>query len=391
MSKGYYWFLIIFLGILTAFGPFVTDMCLPTLPAMADVFKTTASAVQMGLTTSMLGLAIGQLIFGPLSDKYGRKKVLLYALFLFAFSTVACIFSTTIEMLNIGRFVQGLGAAGGIVLSRSISTDSFTGRELAKAFVIIGAVNGVAPVSAPVIGGLVATSIGWKGIFWVLFGLGVILLTMCSVYNETLPVEKRSRGSLLSLMSSFPKLLRIKYYVIYVLISGFANGILFAYISSASFIIQNHYHYSELFFSIIFGINAVGIGVGSALTLKFKNMINAAFSGACGCTALSLLQFVNYYAFGGNFYVFETMIFFTVLCLGFILSSSTTLAMEEGRAYTGSASALFGAVGFTFGALVSPLVGLGNIMTSTFATLTVTSLVALFLSFVASRRHLQHN
>lgn len=154
----------------------------------------------------------------------------------------------------------------------------------------------------------------------------------------------------------------------------------------ASFIIQNHYGYSELFFSIVFGINAVGIGVGSALTLKFKKMINAALFGACGCTALSLLQFVNYFAFGGGFYIFETLIFFTVLCLGFILSSSTTLAMEEGRSYTGAASALFGAVGFTFGALVSPLVGIGNIMTSTFTTLTVTALVALVLSLVARRR-----
>lgn len=385
MTKKYYIFLILFLGLLTAFGPFVTDMCLPTLPSMATIFHTSASAVQMGLTTSMLGLAIGQLIFGPLSDKYGRKSVLFSALLLFAFSTVACIFSPTIEFLNTCRFVQGLGAAGGIVLSRSISTDSFTGRDLAKALVIISAVNGVAPVSAPVIGGLVAESVGWKGIFWILFAIGIILMLMCMRFDETLQKEKRSKGSLLSLMSAFPKLLHIKYFVIYVLAFGFANGILFGYISSASFIIQNHFGYSELFFSIVFGVNAVGIGVGSALTLKFKKLINAALFGAAGCTLLTLAQLINEGLFGTNFYVFEGLTFMMVLCLGFILTSTTTLAMEEGRSYVGASSALFGAVGFTFGGMVSPIVGLGNILTSTFLTLTVVSAATLFFIIVAKR------
>lgn len=386
MTKKYYNFLILFLGLLTAFGPFVTDMCLPTLPSMATIFNTSVSAVQMGLTTSMLGLAIGQLIFGPLSDKYGRKSVLFSALLLFAVSTVACIFSPTIEFLNTCRFIQGLGAAGGIVLSRSISTDSFTGRDLAKALVIISAVNGVAPVSAPVIGGLVAESVGWKGIFWILLGIGIILLLMCMWFEETLQKGKRSTGSLLSLMSSFPKLLHIKYFVIYVLAFGFANGILFGYISSASFIIQNHFGYSELFFSIVFGVNAVGIGVGSALTLKFKKIINAALFGATGCTMLTLAQLINEGIFGTNFYVFEGLTFLMVLCLGFILTSTTTLAMEEGRSYVGASSALFGAVGFAFGGLVSPIVGLGNILTSTFVTLTVVSASTLFFLILAKRK-----
>ena len=386
MSKTYYIFLIIFLGLLTAFGPFVTDMCLPTLPSMAEIFNTTASAVQMGLTASMLGLAIGQLIFGPLSDKYGRKSVLFAALVLFAVSTVACIYSPNIELLNTCRFLQGLGAAGGIVLSRSISTDSFAGRELAKALVIISAVNGIAPVSAPVIGGLVAESVGWKGIFWILLAIGIVLLLMCGRFNETLEPEKRSKGSLLSLMSSFPKLFRIKYYVIYVLLFGFANGILFGYISSASFIIQSHFGYSEIFFAIVFGVNAAGIGVGSALTLKFKKMINAVIFGAAGCSVVTLALLINEVTLGTNFYVFEGLVFLMVLCLGFELTSSTTLAMEEGRRYTGASSALFGAIGFVFGGFVSPLVGIGNILTSTFLTLTICSLATLFFALVAKRK-----
>ncbi len=182
-SKSYYLFLMVFLGMLSAFGPFVTDMYLPTLPSMADVFHTTPSLVQMGLATSMLGLAVGQVFFGPLSDKYGRKAVLVSAMILFAISTIAAIYSPTIEFFNTCRFLQGLGGSGGIVLSRSVATDCYSGRDLAKTLAIIGAVNGIAPVTAPVIGGLVSGAVGWKGIFWILFGLGAVILLMCLIFR----------------------------------------------------------------------------------------------------------------------------------------------------------------------------------------------------------------
>lgn len=153
-SRKYIVFLIVFLGMLSAFGPFVTDMYLPTLPSMAEIFNTTPSMVQLGLATSMLGLAVGQIFFGPLSDKYGRRPILVSAMILFSISTIISIYSPTIEFFNVCRFVQGLGGAGGIVLSRSISTDCYSGRELAKTLAIIGAVNGIAPVTAPVVGGI---------------------------------------------------------------------------------------------------------------------------------------------------------------------------------------------------------------------------------------------
>ena len=137
-------FILIFLGMLSAFGPFVMDMYLPTLPAMSDYFHTTSSMVQLGLTSSMVGLAIGQLIFGPLSDKYGRQRPLIIALFLFLFSTVGCIFSQNIMQFVVLRFVQGVAGAGGVVLSRSIATDKYSARELATMLAIIGAINGIA-------------------------------------------------------------------------------------------------------------------------------------------------------------------------------------------------------------------------------------------------------
>ena len=384
-SKGYYVFLMVFLGMLSAFGPFVTDMYLPTLPSMADIFRTTPSLVQMGLATSMLGLAVGQIFFGPLSDKYGRRCILMAAMVLFAVSTVVAIYSPSIEFFNVCRFVQGLGGAGGIVLSRSISTDCYSGRELAKTLAVIGAVNGIAPVTAPVVGGLVSEAVGWQGIFWILFGIGAVLLAMCLVFDESLPKERRHRGSVASLMFVFPKLARLGYFRIYVLMFAFANGVLFAYISSASFIIQNYFGFSELVFAVIFGANAVGIGVGSALSLKFGRMSRAAVFGAAGISTVSVLQLVCYAVFD-KFLIFEILTFVMLVFLGYIFTAATTLAMDEGREYVGAASAIFGATGFLFGGIVSPLVGIGNIMSTTLIIITVCSLSALVFALIAQRR-----
>lgn len=176
-------FLLILLGMLTAFGPFVTDMYLPSLPSMGDYFSTTSSMVQLGLTTSMIGLAVGQVFFGPLSDRYGRRLPLLVAMWLFIISTLLCLFSQSIEQFVAFRLLQGIAGAGGIVISRSVATDKFSGRELAKMLAVIGAINGVAPVAAPIVGGLLTDLIGWQGIFGILFGLGILLLAGCCHFS----------------------------------------------------------------------------------------------------------------------------------------------------------------------------------------------------------------
>ena len=180
-------FLLTLLGMLTAFGPFVTDMYLPSLPSMGEYFKTTPSLVQLGLTASMIGLTAGQIFFGPLSDKYGRRSPLLAAMYLFIISTIGCIFAPTIEIFAILRLLQGIVGAGGIVISRSVATDMFTGKELAKTLAIIGAINGVAPI----IGGGLTEGIDWKGIFWVLLALGIILLLGCRLIRQIPPTGKQ--------------------------------------------------------------------------------------------------------------------------------------------------------------------------------------------------------
>ena len=180
-------FLLVLLGMLSAFGPFVTDMYLPSLPAMGDYFDTTSSMVQLGLTTSMVGLAMGQVFFGPLSDRYGRRMPLLVAMWLFLVSTVFCLFAQDIQQFVVFRLVQGVAGAGGIVISRSVATDKYSGKDLAKMLAVIGAINGVAPVVAPIIGGVFTEAIGWQGIFGILLVLGMVLLVGCYRFRESLP------------------------------------------------------------------------------------------------------------------------------------------------------------------------------------------------------------
>ena len=210
-------FLYLLLGSLTAFGPLVTDMYLPALPAMTECFHTSMPMVQLGLTFSMIGLAAGQLLFGPLSDKYGRRPLLLVSMTVFILSTIGCIFSPTIHWFVALRLLQGIGASGGIVISRSVAADKFSGRELAKAMAIIGAINGIAPVAAPVAGGFFTDIIGWQGIFIILLCIGFILLAAEVAYRETLPAARRSDEGLKRLALNFGKVLGNKKFLFYVL------------------------------------------------------------------------------------------------------------------------------------------------------------------------------
>lgn len=384
-GKKYLVYLYLLLGALAAFPPLVTDMYLPALPIMTKEFDTTPSAVQMSLAACILGLAAGQLIFGPLSDKWGRKPLLKSALILFILATVASIFSPTIDVLNICRFFQGLGGAGGVVLSRSVATDCYSGRELAKTLAVIGAINGIAPVTAPVIGGLFSEAIGWKGIFCILLAIGLLLYIVSIPFRESHQPEKRYTGSMSKLFTQAGELLGNAAYIRYVLIFGMANAVLFGYISSASFILQNDFGLSELMFGILFGINSMAIGCGSMLSLKLKQIANASHIGCAGMLACSMLQLCNY-NLGFGFMGYEILVFLMLFAVGMVFTSSTTLAMTEGKAMIGWASAIVGATGFLFGGIVTPLVGLGSIQLSTYTVMTVCSFIAMSLSYMVYKR-----
>lgn len=357
-------FLLVLLGMLTAFGPFVTDMYLPALPAMSDYFGAASSMVQLGLTASMIGLAAGQLLFGPLSDKYGRRRPLIAAMWLYLFSTLLCIFAGSIREFIALRFVQGMAASGGIVIARSVAADKFSGAELARTLALIGAINGVAPVAAPIAGGVLTDIIGWQGIFGILFGLGCLLLVGCFRFGETLPPARRSDAGWRNLLHNFRTVLRNRRYRCYILQLGFAQGVLFGYIASSPFIMQEHYGFSALLFSICFAVNAVAIGSAAALSTRFRTPQRSTF---VGCTGMVLFAGAEAAALacGCNFWIYETLLIALLFSMGLTFTSSTTLAMECTREHAGISSALLGAVCFAFGGIVSPLVGLGDILVST--------------------------
>lgn len=370
---------------LTAFGPFVTDMYLPSLPSMGEYFSTSSSMIQLGLTTSMIGLAVGQIFFGPLSDRYGRRLPLLSGMWLFIVSTLLCLFSQTIEQFVAFRLLQGIAGAGGIVISRSVATDKYSGHELAKMLAVIGAINGVAPVAAPIVGGMLTDAIGWKGIFWVLFVLGLVLLACCMRFRESLPVEKRSAEKWSDTFRSFGVVLRDKRYVCYVLQMAFAQGVLFANIASSPFIIQQHYGFSAFTFSLFFGINALAIGVAAALSVKFRRQESSTLAGCCGMVVAAVLQCWALMS-DCSFWVYEGLMLVLLSSMGMTFTSSTALAMESQRENSGTASALLGALCFAAGGIVSPLVGLGNILSSTGVAFLVCACCSLLCMLVALGR-----
>lgn len=357
-------FIFTFLGMLTAFGPFVTDMYLPGLPIMTKEFATSVSMVQMGLTFSMLGLAFGQLVFGPLSDKIGRRRPLIFSMWLFIFSTTACIFAPNIQIFVLLRFLQGIAASGGIVIARSIATDKFKSRNLAKALAIVGAINGIAPIAAPVVGGSVLGFIGWRGIFVILLIIGCILLFFCFQFKESLSLQRRSREPLSQTLLLFKTVMQNKKYLFYTLEVSFALAILFAYIAASPFIIQNHYGYSPFAFSLFFAANAVAIGLGSGVSVKFVSQQLCLKVSCLGMSLCSLALLITLSA-DASIVIFEGLLFTLCFMMGLSFTVATALAMDSARANAGTASAILGALGFLFGSIVSPLVGLGNILLST--------------------------
>lgn len=378
-------FILVFLGVLTAFGPFVTDMYLPTLPAMTEYFNTTSSQVQLGLTASMIGLAAGQLFFGPLSDKYGRRLPLIIAMLLFLLATIGCLISSIIMQFVGWRVVQGVAGAGGIVISRSIAADKYSGRELAKMLGIIGAINGVAPIAAPIAGGGMAESLGWQGIFWTLFCLGIILLLGSFHFKESLSEERRGSTCWKDVYNGFIAVIHNRRYLCYIFQFGFAQGVIFANIASAPFIMQQHYGFSPLMFSVFFGVNAIAIVISATYASRFAHPEKALYRGSLGMVIVSFFLMIAL-CLDCNFWIYEILLIGLLSMIGLTFTSSNTLALDCERSNAGIASALLGALGFAFGGIVSPIVGLGNIMVTTGITFLIGSVFSLSFTYMALHR-----
>lgn len=364
ISRKYYIYLIVLLGLLSAFGPFVIDMYLPALPEMREVFNCDTPDVQLGLAFCMIGLALGQVFFGPASDMYGRKSILIFSLVIFVFSSVICCTSTSLTVFTMARLLQGIGGAGGIVLSRSIAADMYSGRELAKLIAILSAINNLAPIVAPVAGGGVAQAWGWQGIFIILLILGIVLLLLSIPLRESLMPRRRFKGSLMSSFKGYSMVFHIRNFIAYSMVYALGMAALFAYISSTPFIVQSVFGLSELQFSLVFAVNAIGLASGSCLSVRFRSMENAAWIGTLLGSIFAVTGILLAVFAVRSFLLYEIPVFLMLAGIGFVLTGATAQGMNLGREYAGAASAVIGGIGYVAGGLVSPLAGSGNITTS---------------------------
>ncbi|MBU7591566.1 Bcr/CflA family efflux MFS transporter [Metabacillus halosaccharovorans] len=382
-------FLLSSLGIL---GPLNIDMYLPSFPDIANDLGARASLVQLSLTTCLIGLAVGQVIVGPISDAKGRRKPLVISLALFALSSLFCALAPNIIVLVIARFLQGLTASAGVVLSRAVVRDVFSGKELTKFFALLMVINATAPMMAPIAGGaiLLLPFASWHTIFYFLSLLGMIIVTIISLrLPETLPAEKRIPSTVGHSIRTMRDLIKDRSFIGYALTVGLIHGGSFAYVSGTPFVYQGIYGVSPQAFSILFGINGLAIISGSFMIGRLSGIFDekrllrvAAITAVSATTILLIMTIIK-----GPLATLVIPIFIYMTSMGMILTSSFTLAMEKQGHRAGSASALLGLLPLLLGSFVSPLVGINETTAVPMgATLFLTSLIGAIAFFTLTKQ-----
>ncbi|MFE7422010.1 multidrug effflux MFS transporter [Rhodococcus sp. NPDC057529] len=355
--------LVATLALLAAVAPLAIDMYLPAFPAMAVEFDTSASAVQLTLTTFLVGLALGQLVFGPLSDRYGRRPLLLIGTLACAAFSAACALAPSIELLAGARFVQGFAGAAGIVLGRAVISDLARGGAAAKLFGLLVVINAIAPVLAPLLGGAVVTGFGWRGVFWVLTVLSALMFVcVLTVVAETHPRERRTAEGTVAMLRDARTVLRNRRYVGYTLVYAFAFGVMFAYISASPFVLQTVHGLSTAWYSVAFTANALGLVLFSvangAVVARFGDRATLRI-GLTLLAVFAVVMLINSLA-GPVLWITLIALWATMGSLGLVIANATTLALGEARQAAGTGSAVLGALQFLLAAAISPLVGIGG-------------------------------
>lgn len=355
--------LAVVLCLLTVFGPISMDLYLPVLPALTTELDTTTSTAQLTITTCLLGLAIGQVIAGPLSDRFGRRKPLLVGVVAYIATSAACAASPTIEVLIAARFVQGLAGAVGIVIAQAAGRDLYSGGKLVRYYGRLTVIGGLAAIIGPVMGGQLAAVTDWRGIFAFLSVLGVVILGACLiVFRETLPRPDRVTGGLSRTGSDFRRLLTDRLFLGAVLVIGFVYAALFAYLSGATYVLQGIYRLSPQEYSFAFGLNSLGFMVFGFAAGRLSERWSERGTLALGLV-MCLLGAGGLLATG----LFHLPLVAMILSLFTMASGvavttppTTSLALAGYPDIAGTASALLGMTQFAFGGLAAPLVGLGG-------------------------------
>ncbi|GAB2593701.1 multidrug effflux MFS transporter [Streptomyces capparidis] len=359
--------MVLILGTLTALTPLSLDMYLPALPEIGDSLHSSAARVQLTLTACLVGMAVGQLVVGPLSDALGRRRPLLVGMVVYVLATAACALAPDVPTLIAFRLVQGLAGAAGIVIARAVVRDLCSGLAVARFLSNLMLISGVAPILAPVLGGQMLRFTAWRGIFLVLAGLGAALTVVVALWlEETLPKERRHSGGFGHTLRTIRGLAGHARFAGYVLTGSFAFAALFAYVSGSSFVVQDVYGASPQTFSLLFGLNSVGLVTmgqihGKVLVGRVPmDRVLAAGLAVVAVAALTLLALVGGVFGEVGLAPVAATLFVMVSAMGVALPNTTAQALVLTPHAAGTASALLGTTQFVVGALTPPLVGVAG-------------------------------
>lgn len=355
--------LAVLLMLLTAFGPLSMDLYLPVLPALTDELGAATSAAQLTITACLIGLAGGQIIAGPLSDRFGRRTPLIAGIAAYVVTSMLCAVSPTIELLILARLVQGLSGAVGIVMAQAAGRDVYEGGALIRFYARLTMLGGLAAIVGPLIGGQLARFTDWRGMFVFLAGFGVVLLIAVVVFfTETLPAERRTRGGLRHIAVDYRVLLSDRLFLGAVLVSGLVGAALFSYLAGATYILQGVYGLTPQGYSFAFGLNSAGYMlfgfVSGRLTERWSERVALVIGlGMAGAGSLGLLA-TGLWALP----LPAVLASLFTMVSGVAVSSppTTALALTHYPHLAGTASSVLGCTRFGVGGLAAPLVGLGG-------------------------------
>lgn len=387
--------LMLVLALMAAAAPLSINMYLAGLPQLGEELRVNEAGAQLTLTFFLVGMATGQLVAGPLSDSRGRKKIIVAgAIGMVVMTTLAAV-APSIGVLYAARLFQGLAGGAAVVLARTAVVDMVRGPEVARVFSLLMVIGGLAPVIGPVLGGFIVDPFGWRGIFWLLLGINVVmLLGALFVVPETLPVEERRPASVRVLWNDFRGLVSDRPYLGFTLSYIFSFGTMFAYVSASAYVLQSHYGVSPLQYSLIFATNGLGMFVAGLLNARLVRSIDPLVLARVGNAGLVLgaLGLLVTTLADGPLAIVLVLLFLVVTSMGLNMANNSALAMGHSGKAKGLASALLGAGQFAFAGVLSPLVGVAaaigfSLPVAMASVMVLTSTAAAIALYTAAAAH----
>ena len=368
-------------------GPLSTDVYLPLLPQVARTFSVSDATATATITAVLLGLAVGQLLAGPLSDQRGRRSVLLLGMVLFIITTLLSALAPSILLLIVIRFLAGISAAFGFVIARAMVADALHETELARGYALMGAITAMAPVASPIIGGILAIWLDWRGVFLVLTGIGVLLYLIAYLkVPETLPVAQRTASGVGHALRDLGGLLARRRFMAYVLMLGCAGGMLFSYIGSSSFVLEERFGLSPTVYGGVFALNAFGtftMALVGRRVVRRTGPDRLLWAGQSGSVLGSVIVLIGLVV--GMLPVILLGMFVAIACNTLNFANGMALGFSNAPAGRGSASALLGIASFAVGGALAPVSGLGGPMLG--VMMVVFTVLAMVLHATMAPRH----